>query len=63
MWAKTKEPSEFRMFVIKIWADHTRERQGYNEIPLSFAEYWHNYKSWLKEKFRILKKEKVNLDV
>lgn len=51
------------MFVIKIWADHTRERQGYNEIPLSFAEYWHNYKSWLKEKFRILKKEKVNLDV
>lgn len=52
MWAKSKQPSEFRMFVTKMWAEHVRERNGYNEEPLEFNEYFKRYKFWLKRIYK-----------
>lgn len=52
MWEKSKEPSSFRMFIIKMWADHAKERRGYGEEPLDFKDYFYRYKNWLKEIYK-----------
>jgi hypothetical protein len=52
MWAKSKQPSEFRMFVTRMWAEHVRERNGYNEESLEFNEYFKRYKFWLKRLYQ-----------
>jgi len=52
MWEKSKIPGPFRVFVIRMWAENVRERKGYNDEPLDFAEYFTKYKFWLKEVFK-----------
>jgi hypothetical protein len=52
MWAKSKQPSEFRMFVTRMWVEHVMERRDYKQEPLSIEEYFKNYKIWLKKAYK-----------
>lgn len=52
MWEKSKLPSNFRIFVTTMWAEHAKERRSYGESPLTIEEYFKNYKFWLKRVYR-----------
>lgn len=52
MWQISKKPSNFRIFVTSMWAEHLQERRGYGQEPLNIDEYFKNYKFWLKKVYK-----------
>lgn len=52
MWEKSRPPSNFRIFVTRMWAEHAKERRSYGESSLTIEEYFKNYKFWLKRVYR-----------
>jgi hypothetical protein len=44
--------TEFRSWLRQLWQENCRERDAFNERPLSQQEYFNKFKYWLKREFR-----------
>jgi hypothetical protein len=42
----------FRTWLRQLWMENCRERDEFNERPLSQQEYFNKFKYWLKREFR-----------
>jgi hypothetical protein len=47
-----KRTSDFRIWVKEMWYRHEEECAAYRDSAKSPAEYWAQYKWWLKREFR-----------
>lgn len=47
-----KDPSEFRLWIQRIWMENREERLTVGEDPVTIQQYWDNYKYWLKREYR-----------
>jgi len=52
-----KPASEFRLWVQEMWYRHREECEVYSDSVKSPAEYWAQYKWWLKREFRFQTKD------
>ena len=52
-----KRASEFRLWVQEMWYRHKEECEAYRDSAKSPAEYWAQYKWWLKREFRFQTKD------
>ena len=52
-----KRASEFRLWVQEMWYQHREECEVYRDSAKSPAEYWAQYKWWLKREFRFQHKD------
>lgn len=47
-----RDPSEFRLWIQRIWMENREERLTVGEDPVTIQQYWDNYKYWLKREYR-----------
>ena len=52
-----KRASNFRVWVQEMWYRHREECEVYRDSAKSPAEYWAQYKWWLKREFRFQTKD------
>lgn len=44
--------SDFRKWLHELWVRNCDERSEYKELPYSQAEYFRQYKYWLKREYK-----------
>jgi len=52
-----KQPSQFELWLQRIWFENKQEHDEFGEPTLTMQEYFAKYKYWLKRKFREQQKE------
>ena len=52
-----RRASNFRVWVQEMWYRHEEECEAYRDFVKSPAEYWAQYKWWLKREFRFQTKK------
>jgi hypothetical protein len=53
----TKQPSDFRLWVRKIYNESCLERDCWNQKIDSIDQFWKDYKYWLKREFKYQRKK------
>ena len=52
-------PSRFRLWVQRLWAENCEEHLTFGEQPYKMQEYWKKYKWWIKREYKHNKAQHV----